>query len=134
MKIEIQALDHLVLRAKNAAELIRFYCDILNCKIERALPELGLTQLRAGNSLIDIVAVDSELGRRGGGPATKQNNNLDHFCLTIAAVDAQQLLTYLDEQGVAHGDFENRYGAQGFGDSIYIEDPEGNVVELKPSR
>ncbi|MGB1884670.1 MAG: VOC family protein, partial [Gammaproteobacteria bacterium] len=29
-----------------------------------------------------------------------------------------------------------RYGADGFGDSVYVTDPEGNTVELKgaPSR
>lgn len=132
--IEVRMLDHLVLRANDAAALIGFYCRVIGCKVERELPELGLTQLRAGNALIDIVAVDSELGQKGGKGPGAQGKNLDHFCLTIAAIEPQKLLAHLDKHKVPYGEFENRYGAEGFGDSLYIEDPEGNVVELKFSR
>ena len=57
--------------------------------------------------------------------------NLDHFCLQIADIEPAQLLAWLDDKGVEHGPFAERYGAQGFGDSIYVTDPEGNTVELK---
>lgn len=129
--IEIQALDHLVLRANDAPTLIEFYQNILGCQLERQLPELGLSQLRAGNALIDIVAVDSSLGKQGGAGPKDEAKNLDHFCLTIATVDKQSLLDFLDSHQVVHGDYETRYGSEGYGESVYLNDPEGNIVELK---
>ena len=130
--IRIQAIDHLVLRTENVAEMVRFYGEVLGCPVERSLPpEAGLTQLRAGNALIDIVAVDSELGRAGGGPPGPDGNNLDHFCLQLAPVSQHDLRGWLESHGVSCGEFQTRYGATGFGPSVYIQDPDGNTVELR---
>ena len=69
--IRVRAIDHIVLRTAHLTNMVDFYCGVLGCTVERALPEeVGLYQLRAGSALIDIVAVDSELGRHGGGPPT----------------------------------------------------------------
>jgi len=112
--------------------MIFFYCDILGCTIERQTPtELGLTQLRAGNALIDLVTVDSELGKLGGRPPSSEGKNLDHFCLQVKTISAKEISTHLSSFGLKLDDFSLRYGAQGFGESLYIQDPEGNVVELK---
>ena len=126
------ALDHLVLRTDRYRELIEFYCDVLGCSVERTLSEsFGLTQLRAGSALIDIVDVDGELGKPGGPPPGETGNNLDHFCLQIEPFEEQALQAYLKDCGVEVGDFEERYGAQGMGRSLYIRDPAGNTVELR---
>jgi catechol 2,3-dioxygenase-like lactoylglutathione lyase family enzyme len=112
--------------------MVRFYEEVLGCRVERALPaEIGLVQLRAGEALIDIVAVDSELGRAGGGPPTAGGNNLDHFCLRLEACEQQELHDWLAAHGVAC-EFSTRYGAEGFGPSVYIKDPDGNTLELRP--
>lgn len=132
--IKIQSIDHLVLRTQDLHAMLHFYCCVLGCPIERELPELGLTQLRAGNAIIDLVKLDSELGKLGGKAPSQNGRNLDHFCLQLEAFDEQVLLDYLASHQIAISDFVERYGAQGFGRSIYIEDPEGNVVELKPSK
>lgn len=130
--ISILGIDHLVIRAKNAAVMISFYTDILGCTVERDMStEFGLTQLRAGRSLIDIVSVDSVLGRKGGPAPKSTGNNLDHFCLQIKKIDEAVLTEFLVAQNVTVSDFERRYGAAGFGRSVYITDPEGNIVELK---
>ncbi len=130
--IRVRLIDHIVLRTDRVESMVRFYSKVLGCKVERTLPpETGLTQLRAGKSLIDIVAVDSQLGRAGGGPPTAQNNNLDHFCLQIEPVEENDLRDWLKSQGIESGEFEIRYGAEGFGPSVYIDDPDGNVVELR---
>lgn len=129
--IKIKAIDHIVLRSDDDKALIAFYIDVLGCQLERQLPELGLSQLRAGNSLIDIVGVDSQLGKAGGHGPRAQGRNLDHFCLTIEATEQQALIDYLDSHQVPHGDFTRRYGSEGYGQSIYIEDPDHNSVELK---
>lgn len=130
--IEITGLDHIVLRTSHMKEMLHFYSTILGCPIERQLsPEFGLVQLRAGNALIDLVPVDSELGRAGGGPPTKGDNNMDHFCLQVNAQPEAEISAYLASHGIEVAPFESRYGAQGHGNSVYLNDPEGNTVELR---
>ena len=128
---EILGLDHVVLRAADVARLTRFYCDVLGCSVERERPELGLTQLRAGVSLIDLIAVDGELGRAGGAAPGKTRRNMDHLCLRIEPFDANALVAHLVSNGLTVGEIRSRFGADGYGPSLYISDPEGNVVELK---
>ncbi|CAM2778358.1 VOC family protein [Vibrio mytili] len=130
--INIQALDHVVIRTRDLDAMLKFYRDVLGCPVERERTDLGLTQLRAGNALIDIVTVDSKLGKLGGRPPEQNGRNVDHFCLQLSPFIEEDLLLYLESQGVETGEFSKRYGAQGFGRSLYIYDPEGNVVELKP--
>jgi glyoxylase I family protein len=130
--IRVRMIDHVVLRTSQTTAMVQFYSDVLGCKVERNLPaETGLVQLRAGKSLIDLVAVDSELGRTGGGPPSLTGNNMDHFCLQISAQPEQEISRYLASHGIEAGAFERRYGAQGFGNSVYLLDPEGNIVELR---
>ena len=130
--IVVQSIDHVVLRTTDLSAMLHFYQRVLGCPIERTLPDLGLTQLRAGESIIDLVVVDSELGQVGGKAPQQDGRNLDHFCLQIAAFEEQELVDYLNQYDIEVTEFAERYGAQGFGRSAYIEDPEGNVVELKP--
>ncbi|MCA0937462.1 VOC family protein [Vibrio alginolyticus] len=130
--IEIKALDHVVLRTSNLDAMLHFYRDILGCPVERELAELGLTQLRAGTALIDVVTVESELGQLGGEPPQQNGRNIDHFCLQLSPFEESELIEYLQSHDIQTEEFAERYGAQGFGRSLYINDPEGNVVELKP--
>lgn len=130
--IKPTAIDHIVLRTDRYRELIDFYCDIIGCTLERETsPEFGLTQLRAGTALIDIVDVHGELGKKGGAAPTATGNNLDHFCLQIEAFDEAELIDWLQSRGVDCGKFVERYGAQGMGRSLYISDIAGNTVELR---
>jgi glyoxylase I family protein len=113
---------------------LRFYCGALGCVEERRVEALGLVQLRAGAALIDLVAVDSPLGRLGGPAAGDSARNLDHFALQLAHFDEAALRAHLVAHGVAPGDVGERYGALGMGPSMYVRDPDGNVVELKGPR
>ena len=124
-------IDHIVLRVVDAAATCAFYCDVLGCTFERDQGSIGLYQLRAGRSLIDIVPVDGKLGRAGGAAPGKEARNVDHFCLRVEPFDAAAIIEHLDAHRVAHGPVESRFGAEGEGPSIYLTDPEGNVVELK---
>ena len=131
--IRIRTIDHIVLRTAQSEKMIKFYCEVLGCTVERTLPDkIGLSQLRAGDTLIDIVTVDSQLGRAGGAPPSPDGNNLDHFCLQIEPIKNEDLLNYLADHGIKPSQFEIRYGAQGFGPSLYIQDPDQNTIELKP--
>jgi catechol 2,3-dioxygenase-like lactoylglutathione lyase family enzyme len=111
--------------------MLRFYCDVLGCSVEREQEELGLTQLRAGRSLIDLVILDSTLGREGGAAPGQQGRNMDHLCLRVDPFDAEDINAHLKRHGIEHGEVSSRYGAEGEGPSIYLQDPEGNTVELK---
>jgi len=127
----ILGLDHVVLRITNVPRMVRFYCDVLGCTLEKEREDLGLTQLRAGNSLIDLVAVDGAIGRKGGAAPGAEGRNMDHLCLRIEPFDPGALTTHLIQNGVLPGEIKPRYGADGIGPSLYLSDPEGNTVELK---
>ncbi len=131
MTFNIRGIDHVVLRVADVERALRFYCDVLGCREERRVEEIGLIQLRAGASLIDIVGLDSELGRMGGaGPGT-EGRNMDHFALRIEPFDEAALRAHLAAHGIEAGEVKKRYGAEGHGPSLYIADPDGNTVELK---
>ena len=124
-------IDHLVLRVVDSNRMLRFYCDALGCTLEKRQDDIGLIQLRAGNALIDLVPVDGKLGRAGGAPPGKEGRNLDHLCLRVEPFDEVAIREQLSRHGHEAGPVEQRYGAEGSGPSIYVTDPEGNVVELK---
>lgn len=129
--IHVREIDHIVLRVVDLQRMLRFYCDALGCPIERRQDEIGLVQLRAGSSLIDLVPLDGKLGKMGGAAPGKEGRNMDHFCLRVEPFDAEAIRAHLLAHGVEAGKVESRYGAEGEGPSIYITDPEDNVVELK---
>jgi catechol 2,3-dioxygenase-like lactoylglutathione lyase family enzyme len=127
----IRELDHLVLRVHDAAKVQAFYVEVLGCTVEKVQPDIGLIQLRAGRSLIDLVGVDGKLGRLGGAAPGKEGRNLDHLCLRVEPFHAEAIRAHLRAAGADPGPVESRYGADGQGPSIYLHDPEGNMVELK---
>lgn len=127
----VRGIDHVVIRAKDVGVMVRFYSEVLGCVLERADPDIGLYQLRAGRSLIDLVDIRGELGRAGGGVPDREARNMDHLCVGVEPFDEQALRQHLESHGVSPGAVLQRYGAEGRGPSIYIEDPEHNVVELK---
>ncbi len=129
--IHVREIDHLVLRVADAERMLRFYCDALGCSVERREDGIGLIQLRAGRSLIDLVPVDGPLGRAGGAAPGREGRNLDHFCLRVDPFDEAGIRHHLAAHGCSAGPVQRRNGAEGEGPSIYLSDPEGNVVELK---
>jgi catechol 2,3-dioxygenase-like lactoylglutathione lyase family enzyme len=131
MTLSIKGLDHIVLRSADIDRMIAFYGEVLGCAVERRVDELGLVQMRAGASLIDLVDVNGEIGRAGGPAAGKDAHNMDHFCLRVADFDAAAIAQHLSNHGIDPGEPARRYGADGYGQSIYFQDPDGNTVELK---
>lgn len=133
MHVRIRGIDHVVLRVTDLAAMERFYCGLLGCTLERRQDEIGLIQLRAGQQLIDLVAVDGRLGRAGGAAPGVGGRNLDHLCLRLDddAADLAQLAQALSAAGVRVGERGRRYGAEGEGESLYLLDPEGNQLELR---
>jgi len=129
--IHIREIDHLVLRVGELERMLHFYCDVLGCSIERRQDSIGLVQLRAGRSLVDLVPIDGALGSAGGAAPGAEGRNLDHFCFRVEPFDESAIRCELEAHGIVVGATQTRYGAEGEGPSIYVTDPEGNVVELK---
>jgi catechol 2,3-dioxygenase-like lactoylglutathione lyase family enzyme len=129
--IRVLGIDHVVLRVANLERSLAFYETALGCAVERRLDELGLVQLRAGSALIDLVPLDSPLGRAGGGTPIDDARNMDHVALQIERFEPDALRAHLEAHGFEPGDVTSRYGARGNGPSMYLRDPDGNTVELK---
>jgi catechol 2,3-dioxygenase-like lactoylglutathione lyase family enzyme len=120
--LTVTGLDHVVLRVASLERSVAFYGGVLGCPVERELQTPRLVQMRAGTSMIDIVPCQ---------PGEAPGRNMDHFAVRIAAMDVPALTAHLARHGIDPGEVRRRYGAEGYGSSIYIEDPDGNTVELK---
>ena len=118
----VTGLDHVVLRVSDMDRAIEFYEQVLGLHVERRLSEIGLVQLRAGSAMIDLVP------QKEGDTAGR---NMDHYAVQIESLDVEALSAHLRHHGIDPGEVRRRYGAEGYGSSIYITDPDGNTVELK---
>ncbi len=128
---QLRQLDHVVLRTTNVDAMLEFYAS-LGCEVVRASEKLGMHQLRAGASMIDIVDASGALGKQRGGPPASDGRNMDHFALCIEPFDAGALKEFFDNRGTDFVELPMPlYGAEGFGPSCYVTDPDGNTVELK---
>ena len=121
MTFRDERIDHVVLRVRDLAAMVRFYEQALGFKVERRLDRLSLVQMRAGASLLDLIAGE----RADGAP------NMDHLCFRIEPFDRDAIVTQLARFGISVGETVERYGAEGNGPSVYFHDPEGNQIELK---
>lgn len=129
--IRLREIDHIVLRVRDLERALVFYCEALGCTVERRQDDIGLVQLRAGRSLIDLVPLSGKLGAAGGAAAGAEGGNVDHFCVRVEPFDDAAIRAHLARFAIAAGPTEARNGAEGTGPSIYISDPDGNTVELK---
>jgi catechol 2,3-dioxygenase-like lactoylglutathione lyase family enzyme len=129
--IAIREIDHIVLRVVDLARMLRFYGDVLGCREVRRQDAIGLVQLRAGSSMVDLIPIDGKLGSAGGAAPGKEGRNVDHFCFRVEPFDEAAIRAHLAAHGIEAGPSASRFGAEGEGPSIYLQDPEGNTIELK---
>jgi glyoxylase I family protein len=120
MTFHVERIDHVVLRVRDLATMVRFYEQALGFNEERRIDRLGLVQMRAGASMLDLVRAE-----RGEG------KNMDHLCFRVEPFDRDAIVTHLTPFGISVGETVERYGAEGMGPSVYFNDPEGNQIELK---
>ena len=121
MTFRVERIDHVVLRVSDLAAMVRFYEQALGFNVERRLERISLVQMRAGASMLDLVAGE----RAEGAP------NMDHLCFRVEPFDRDAIVRQLAPFGISVGETVERYGAEGNGPSVYFHDPEGNQVELK---
>ena len=129
--VKITEMDHIVLRNKDVETSLRFYTEVLGMQAER------VEQWRAGevrfpsarlnaDTIIDFFGTDQEpIGKDGA-------KNQDHFCMVIEPTDMEDLKAKFEAMGVEiQAGPGKRWGSHGDGISLYIYDPDGNVVELR---
>ena len=122
-KIDPVRLDHVVLRSAKPTALVQFYQQVLGATVERTVGDF-LWQLRIGESLLDIIKSEQA-------PA---DQNMDHFCILVRGFDMQTLCAHLQQFDLQPEPAESIYGAQGYGPSVYVTDPQGNRLELKAAK
>ena len=114
-------LDHVVLRVGDQEASRRFYTEVLGCTVDHVNERIALVQLRFGEHLIDLLP---------GPPSTE---GLAHVCLSVRCGDLGAVRDALAARGVRlEGDVVERRGAYGTGPSLYLRDPDGYLIELKP--
>jgi glyoxylase I family protein len=118
-------LDHVVLRVADQVASRRFYEDVLGCTLEFINEPIRLVQLRFGDAMIDLLPAE--------GPPPPHGRGMDHVCLSIRCDDLEAAAKRLHARGIdVDGDVRQRRGAWGVGPSIYLRDPDGYQIELKP--
>jgi catechol 2,3-dioxygenase-like lactoylglutathione lyase family enzyme len=98
--IGVTGFDHIVLRTRDKAAMLGFYEGVLGLSVDRDRPELGLTHIRAGAQMIDLVTLDGPLGRTGGAAPGVEGRNLDHFALQVRPFDEAAIRAHLAAHGV----------------------------------
>ena len=129
--VKITEMDHIVLRVKDVETSLKFYTETLGLKPER------IEDWRAGkkrfpsarinaDTIIDLFASDQE-------PIDKDGvKNQDHYCMVIEETDMEELKSKFEAMGVGiQAGPGQRWGSHGDGTSLYVYDPDDNVVELR---
>ena len=129
--VKVTEMDHIVLRVKDVETSLKFYTGTLGLKPER------IEEWRAGkirfpsarinaDTIIDLFASDQE-------PIDKDGvKNQDHYCMVIEKTDMEELKSKFEAMGVGiQAGPGQRWGSHGDGTSLYVYDPDDNVVELR---
>jgi len=124
--LDCQELDHVVLRVRDQAVSQRFYTEVLGLTLDHVNEPIRLVQLRCGRHLIDLLPLPE-------GEAAPPTSRMDHVCLAVRCDDLDAVAAWLRSRGVpVDGEVVTRRGAFGTGPSLYIRDPDGYRIELKP--
>jgi catechol 2,3-dioxygenase-like lactoylglutathione lyase family enzyme len=118
--VKVVGFDHVVINTTNAEALLAFYCD------ELGLEPVRVDEWRNGEVLFPSVRVDPQT-IIDLFPAERTGQNMNHFCLVVEPTDLDAIAARFPGAQRADGLF----GAQGIASSVYIQDPDGNTVELR---
>ena len=129
--VQITEMDHIVLRVKDVEVSLAFYTQLLGLKPERVeqwrAGEVRFPSVRLNDdTIIDLFAHDQQpIGKEAA-------RNQDHFCMVIEPTDMDALKAKFEGLGVEiQAGPGKRWGSHGDGISLYVYDPDNNVVELR---
>ncbi|MEU0433788.1 VOC family protein [Streptomyces sp. NPDC006290] len=120
--VRVKAFDHLVLNVEDVERSLGFYTGLLGLAPVRVaewrggqvpFPSVRVTE----ETIIDLVA------------HARGESNVDHICLTVEPLDWDEVIAS-ESFTVLQGPVE-RFGARGTATSVYVQDPDGNTVELR---
>jgi catechol 2,3-dioxygenase-like lactoylglutathione lyase family enzyme len=123
--VEVVGFDHIVLRCADVEQSLHWYTHVLG------MAEVRVDEWRNGRAPFPSVRADVSTIIDlipAGAPFTERN--LDHFCLVVADGVVDAVAAARDSFRVVDGP-DHRYGARGDGWSVYVLDPDDNVVELR---
>lgn len=122
--MRISHLDHLVLTVASIEATCRFYSEVLGMRVV-TFGE-GRTALCFGNQKLNLHQAGRELEPRAAHP---KPGSADLCFIVEGSLEA--LRAYLQSLGVAMLDeAPQRSGAMGPIQSVYLRDPDGNLIEL----
>jgi len=120
--VKVVGLDHFVLAVADVERTLAWYRDRLGLEPLRVEEwrrgEAPFPSLRVNESMI----IDVIVGPREG-------ENVDHICVLVD-VDDLDAVAASGEFDVVSGP-SRLWGARGYGQGLYVRDPDGNVLELR---
>lgn len=130
--LTLRGVDHVALRVRSLDLSVAFYCSILRCEVVARNEDAGIVHLRAGAQMIDLIWLEGRMGKLGGAERRVEARNMHHVCLAYEPYDSSALFTYLDEHKIEHSAMpQDNLGAEGQGASVYLADPDENLIEIK---
>ena len=121
--VTVLNLDHVVLSVHDPEVSLAWYTGVLG------LTPLRVEEYRAGKAPFPSVQVSPGVIIDLDARTPRSGTNVAHFCLVLQEIDLVELAASGAFTGVT-GPFR-RWGALGPADLIYVEDPDGNVIELR---
>lgn len=120
--VRVAALDHVVLTVADVERSLAWYSN------ELGLAPVRLEEWRNGEVPFPSLRIDATtiIDLLPGIPAGR---NMDHLCLVVGPGDLDHVVT-CGHFHILDGPAP-RFGARGEGISVYVQDPDGNVVELR---
>ncbi len=118
--MKVVGLDHVVVNSADVERSLAWYADVLG------LEPMNVDAWRRGDVFFPSVRLNP-MTIIDLFPAERTGENVNHVCLVVEDADLDALAgQFPDGHRV-----DRNFGAQGYGASLYVHDPDGNTIELK---
>jgi catechol 2,3-dioxygenase-like lactoylglutathione lyase family enzyme len=125
----IESIDHIVLTAQNIEQTTSFYCDVLGMQLEAFSPPDGSPERRAlkfGNQKINLHDAKAPYVPHAKNPTS---GAIDLCFLSDVTIQDWIKTFELHKIPIENGPVQ-KTGATGPLMSVYVRDPDGNLIEI----